>query len=207
MSRIRDLRDLKNEEMFHFPSWLKYFFIIAFLLLFAYLVFSNMVFVKSFVIGYGLLGLFVGSIIANATVLFPVPVVDVVFLALAGDSTSIFEAIFLGFVVGSGAAIGEMSAYLAGLFGIQAAERVKKAEFDKMKIIREKISKFGGYFIFFSALVPFPFDIIGITAGLIKFDYRRFFVAALAGKLARYVILSLASFYGIHTIKSFFGIA
>jgi membrane protein YqaA with SNARE-associated domain len=207
MSGIRDLRDLKDAEALNFPSWLKYLFIIVFLLVFAYLVFSNMAFVKSFVIGYGLLGLFVGSIIANATVLFPVPVVDVIFLALAGDSTSVFDAIFLGIVVGSGAAIGEMSAYLAGLFGIQAAERAKKAEFDKVKIIREKINKLGGYFIFFSALVPFPFDIIGITAGLIKFDYRRFFLAALAGKLTRYVILSLASFYGIHAVKSFFGIA
>lgn len=207
MAGARNLREIAEGPGFELPPYAKYVAIIAFMLAFAYVIFSNMAFVKSLVTGYGLLGLFVGAIIANATVLFPVPVVDVIFLALAGDTNSVFEAIFLGLVVGAGAGLGEMSAYLAGLFGVEAAERAKKSEFEKVKVIREKISTLGGYFIFFSALVPFPFDIIGITAGLIKFDYRRFFVAAMAGKMTRYLILALASFYGLHAVKSFFGIA
>lgn len=197
------LADMSNERPL--SKYAKYgVFALIFVVLF-YVVLTNAGFVTGLATGYGLFGLFVAAIIANATVLLPLPI-DIVFLVIAGSSKSVVDTIVIAVVLGAGAGIGEMSAYIAGLVGVKAVEEAKKTEFEKIKVIREKIGELGMYFIYFSALVPFPFDIIGITAGVIKYDPKKFFVAALAGKTTRYLIIGLASHYGFTAVKSFFNL-
>ena len=171
--------------------------------IFAYLVFTNIVFLKSIAQGYGLLGLFVASIIANASIFLPMPI-DIILFAVAAQETSIIEVLFLGIVVGTGAAIGEMTAYILGLLGISAMQKAKNKEFKRLDEIREKLGKKGMVFVALGALTPFPFDLIGIAAGLIKYDPKKFFIAALIGKVLRYLIIGVAAFYGFAVIKDFF---
>ncbi|HLC79313.1 MAG TPA: VTT domain-containing protein [archaeon] len=168
----------------------------------AFVIFQNASLVKDLAQGYGWFGLFVASIIANATVFLPMPI-DLVVLAINAQSASLTEVIFLAVVVGSGAAIGEMSAYVAGLLGVKTAEQIKEKEFDKIKEVRRRIESAGMGFIFLIAIIPFPFDIIGITAGFIKYNPQKFFIAALAGKICRYIILGIAAYYGFAYIKEF----
>lgn len=179
---------------------LKAVFTVLVFLLFTYIVVQNAGVVKDLAQGYGLFGLFLAAAIANATVFLPMPI-DIVILALNAQSSSLLEVIVLGIVVGSGAAIGEMTAYIAGLLGVQTAEKIKESEFVQIRKIREKIEHMGMWFIFLAALIPFPFDIIGITAGFIKYNPRKFFVAALFGKIGRFILLGLAAYYGFAAIK------
>ncbi|MCR4368911.1 MAG: hypothetical protein NUV67_03325, partial [archaeon] len=105
------------------------------MLVFAYWVFTNASFVSGLVEGYGLLGLFIAAIIANATIFLPVPI-DFVILAVAAESGSLVNVLVLSIVAGCGAAIGEMTAYIMGLMGVKAAEQAKHKEFQKVKEIQ-----------------------------------------------------------------------
>jgi len=152
---------------------------------------------------YGLLGLFIASIVGNATVLFPMPI-DFFVLLVATLAQNPVQVLALGVVSGIGAAIGEMSAYLLGYLGIKGFERAKKRSVVSIDEIRERLQYRGMWVVFLGALTPFPFDIIGVAAGMIKYDPRRFFLAALAGKVIRYCLLAYAGFYGLQFIKAWF---
>jgi membrane protein YqaA with SNARE-associated domain len=169
--------------------------------------FEEMLF--SFIESFGYLGLFLISIIANATILLPLPL-DILILAITSNplgNLTIFEILIIGLVVGVGSAIGEMSAYIIGLMGVKSAEKILKVETNKLQEISKRIRSSGMVFIFLGAFTPFPFDLIGIAAGIIRYDLKRFFIAAALGKIARYTLLAIAGFYGIELIKSilFFG--
>lgn len=170
--------------------------IIAMFLAMAYWIFMNASFVHELVKGYGLVGLLLASIIANASIFFPMPI-DVIVLAVGADTQFLLEALLIGLIAGIGAAIGEMTAYIMGLLGVQAAEKTKNKEFEKIQKIKEQLGKKGMLFVFIGALTPLPFDIIGIAAGLVKYDPKKFFMAALAGKIVRYILIALSGFSGI----------
>lgn len=173
---------------------------IAIMLALIYLVLSNAALVKELVTGYGLLGIFVASIIANATVFFPLPI-DLVFLALSAETLSLKEVIVVALILGAGAAIGEMTAYITGTLGSKALKDLGVKEIEKLELIRARIGKKGMLFIFLGALIPFPFDLIGISAGLIHYDWRKFFVAALFGKTGRYIGIGIAGYFGFTALK------
>jgi len=152
---------------------------------------------------FGLLGLFVAAIIGNASVFLPTPI-DFIVLAAGAIAPGFWYALAIGIVGGTGAAIGEMTAYILGLLGVSAAERAKHHEFEKMKYVRERLDKSGMVFIALASLTPFPFDLVGIAAGIIKYPPKKFFIAALAGKLVRYILIALAGFYSWGIISTWF---
>ena len=172
-------------------------------ILFAIFIFQNSHLVTELIQGYGLVGLLIASVIANASIFLPVPI-DILIFAVAAQLDSFIELFAVAFVTGFGAAIGEMTAYIMGLLGVKTFEKAKRSEFIQINVIRDKLSKSGVIFIFLGALTPFPFDIIGITAGLIKYDLKKFFVAALLGKFVRYLIIGIAALYGVSFVREFF---
>ncbi len=176
--------------------------IALFFLALTYLIFTNSSLVNRLATGYGLVGVFIASIIANATVLLPLPI-DLLVIVINAQSDSLAAVVILSAVVGIGAAIGELSAYFAGLLGVETAERFREKEFTQIKEVREKLEAKGMVFVFLMAMVPFPFDIIGITAGFIRYNLRNFFIAALFGKTIRYIALGVAAYYGFAAIKGF----
>jgi len=186
----------------HFESF-KLVLVIILVILFVYFVFENSSLITDLVSGYGPIGFFIASIIANASIFLPVPI-DILLFVISAESPDIISVLILGVLVGFGAAIGEMTAYIMGLLGVKAAERAKNKEFKQIGVIRKRLHKSGMYFIFLGALTPFPFDIVGITCGLIKYDPKKFFIAAVAGKVFRYLIIGIAGFYSLGFIKDFF---
>ena len=77
---------------------------------------------------YGLAGIFVGSLVSNATILFPVPFAIVVFgIGLA--STSIWYGAQVALAAGIGSAIGEMTSYFMGYLGRKGIESPKHSPY------------------------------------------------------------------------------
>ncbi len=152
---------------------------------------------------YGLPGVFVAAIIANATIFLPLPM-DIAIFAIAALSKSLSFVIALGIVAGIGAAIGEMVAYFLGFLGITTAEKFMKKKIIGIEDIQLKLEDKGMPFIIAAAATPFPFDFVGIVAGLVRYNWAKFFFSVLIGRTIRYEIVAIAGFLGVETVKKFF---
>ncbi|MEM0359965.1 MAG: VTT domain-containing protein [Candidatus Diapherotrites archaeon] len=140
---------------------------------------------------FGLPGLFVAAIIANSTIVLPLPLDFIVFPLGEVDfyGLGFFSPVAVGIAVGFGAAIGELSGYFFGFMGAKGIEKLKHIEMKRLAYVKGLVYKYGAMVIFFFALVPSVFDFVGISAGLIKFDVRKFFLACAAGKITRYILI------------------
>ncbi len=129
---------------------------------------------------YGYLGIFLLSLIGNATVVLPMPA----FLtALAGGS--VLNPATVGIVAAAGATIGELSGYLVGIggkgvVGSKAAERVDGW-----------MRRYGLTTLFVLAAVPNPlFDVAGIAAGASRMPLRHFLPVTWAGKCVKFLAIA-----------------
>jgi membrane protein YqaA with SNARE-associated domain len=137
--------------------------------------------IKSYAI-YGYPGVFVISALGNATLILPAPSFAIV-LVLAGT----LNPFWMGIAAGCGAALGEMTGYLAGFGGRGVVE--EKPIYKRLAVLMRKR---GAWIIFLLALIPNPFfDVGGIMAGMLKMPWWKFFAAAAAGKSIRFIILAL----------------
>lgn len=132
---------------------------------------------------YGYPGVFLISLLGNATVIFPAPSFAVVF-AVGGA----FHPVGLGLAAGLGAALGEMTGYLAGVGG-----RAVFADRERYKQLARWMSEHGMMAVFIMAAVPNPFfDVGGMVAGALKMPAWKFLFAAALGKSLRFFILALS---------------
>jgi len=130
---------------------------------------------------YGYPGIFLISILANATVIFPIPGV-----LMTSAFGMIFDPIIVAIAAGSGATIGELTGYLAGFSGSIAVEN--QGWYMKMK---KWMGKYGEITVFLMAFIPNPiFDIAGIAAGSLKLPLVRFLFWCWMGKLFKMLIFA-----------------
>jgi membrane protein YqaA with SNARE-associated domain len=136
---------------------------------------------------YGYPGVFLISLIGNATLLLPAPSYAVVF-AVGGA----LDPVAVGIVAGLGAALGELTGYLAGVGGRVVVE--ERALYHRLE--KRMHSKGGVLVIFLLALVPNPaFDIGGIVAGTLRMPVWQFVLAAWAGKSIRFILVAFSGQY------------
>jgi membrane protein YqaA with SNARE-associated domain len=132
---------------------------------------------------YGYPGLFLISALGNASLIIPVPS----FLA-AFAAGSVLNPYLAGIVAGCGAALGEMTGYLAGYGGRSVVPDNKT--YQRLTALMKKR---GAWIIFILAAIPNPaFDVGGILAGVLKMPWWKFLGAAAAGKSIRFVLLALS---------------
>lgn len=114
---------------------------------------------------YGYPGIFLLSFLAYATVFLPAPGVGIVFLMGA-----VFNPLGVALAAGSGAALGEITGYLAGFSGQSVAERA-----DIYERLTGWMRKNGPLTVLVLAAIPNPFfDIAGVTAGALKMPVGKF---------------------------------
>lgn len=130
----------------------------------------------------GLAGLFVVSLLGNATVIVPAPTFV---MACAGGS--LFGPVPSGIVSGLGAGLGELTGYLAGVGGKAILpQSVWTARLERF--IRQN----GFLTVMILAAIPNPlFDIGGMLAGITRMPVIQFVVATIIGKSARFTLLGL----------------
>ena len=132
---------------------------------------------------YGYPGIFVLSFLAYATVLLPAPGVAVVF-----TMGSVFNPIGVAIAAGTGAALGELTGYLAGFSGQAVVERVEIYERLTFWMKRN-----GSLTILVLAAIPNPFfDLAGVAAGSLKMHVVRFFIWCWIGEIIKMAIFAFA---------------
>lgn len=131
--------------------------------------------------GYGYLGIFLISILTNATLFLPTPGLALVFTL--GGALNFW---LVGLSAGLGSTIGELSGYLAGFSGqpvVGSTELYHK--------VKPYLEKYGPIIIFFLAALPNPFlDAAGIAAGIMKIPIKEFFLWTFLGKLVKMVVVA-----------------
>jgi len=145
--------------------------------------------------GFGYPGIFVFSILANATILVPVP--GVVFTSAMG---AIFNPLFVSLAAGAGAAIGELSGYLAGFSGQAVVENT--ARYDR---VVGWMRKYGDATILLLAFIPNPlFDLAGMIAGVLKMPIWKFLIFCVIGKILKMMMFAYAGDWVIKLLERIF---
>ncbi len=130
---------------------------------------------------YGYPGIFVISILTNATIIIPIP--GVVLTSALG---AVFNPFWVAIAAGSGAAIGELSGYLAGYSGQGIIEKIKLHP-----RLGEFMGKYGGIAVLVLAFIPNPaFDLAGITAGALKMPPTAFLFWCWIGKILKMLVFA-----------------
>ena len=145
---------------------------------------------------YGYLGAFLISIVLNATVVLPMGAFAVVFTL--GAILPLFPLV--GLAAGLGAAIGEMTGYLAGSSGRAIIRRQTL-----YKRLEEWLKKWGILTIFILSVVPLFFDLAGIAAGVLRFPVWKFFIACWLGRTILYIGIAWAGALGWEALLRFLG--
>ncbi len=136
--------------------------------------------------GYGYPGIFLLSLLANATIIMPAPGVMVVF-AMGG----VFIPWKLALSAGLGAALGELSGYLAGYGGQAIVGNIRRYEQISGWMRQKRWLAYA--VIFIMALVPSPlFDLAGIAAGTLKIPMLPFLFWCAAGKTIKMLAFAYA---------------
>ena len=147
-------------------------------------------------------GAFLISVIGNATIILPGAVllilsqIGIVLYPLTGP----VGPIIVGLVGGAGAAIGEITGYLAGYSGRGIAE--------KSRIYNRLVSwvkRWGAPAIFVFSVVPLVFDLVGIAAGILRVPFWKFMLACWLGRTLLYVIIVLTAAWGWEMALPHFG--
>lgn len=135
---------------------------------------------------YGYIGIFLVSIFANATIIIPLPGI-----ALTSAMGAVFHPFWVAVAAGSGAALGELSGYLAGFSGQALIEDARAYE-----RITRWMSKYGDITILVLAFIPNPlFDMAGMVAGALKLPWPRFLIYCTLGKILKMLIFAYLGAY------------
>lgn len=145
---------------------------------------------------YAYLSAFLISLVANATIILPVPGLGI----LIGLGAS-FNPILVGLVGAVGGTIGEMTGYTAGYSGRGLAGS------KKMYARAEGWMRKRGFLaVFLFALFPFlPLDVAGLAAGALRFPLWKFLLACFLGKTVLYIVVIQTGAWGWEALLRFLG--
>ena len=146
--------------------------------------------------GYGYPGIFLLSLLANATLVLPAPGIAITFAA-----GGVFDPLWVGVAAGTGAALGELTGYLAGYSGRGVLEGT--AVYQRLL---ELTRRFGNWTILVLAIIPNPFfDVAGAAAGALRMPVRIFLLWATIGKLIKMWIVAYAGAFSVDWLVRLLG--
>ncbi len=145
---------------------------------------------------FGYPGIFVLSILANATIVLPAPGLAIVF-----SFGGVFSPVGVGLAAGAGATLGELSGYLAGFSGQAVIENRKL--YDRLEAW---MRRYGPLTITVLAFLPLPiFDLAGVAAGALKMPVQNFLLWCFLGKVPKMLLIAYLGSVGAEWIIRLFG--
>jgi membrane protein DedA with SNARE-associated domain len=144
-------------------------------------------------------GIFLANFLGTATLFIPVPGITAAGQALVASSGSVLSPFWAGVIGGLGMALGEVTAYVAGMAAavIVQEEEIKppkrfQAVIDRtVRAIDWLMDHYGMPTLYVLCAVPNPlFEVAGWTAGATRYSFWRFMLAVGAGKVTRGLMLA-----------------
>jgi len=157
--------------------------------------------------GLGYVGVFVANLASTVTVFIPVPGLTALGQILILDQGKVHNPVLVGLAGGSGMALGEITAYVAGMYGGQMAAGhtvpgprwTRRLVEGAISLIDRLMDRYGMLTLFVLSAIPNPvFEIAGLTAGAVRMHFGRFMGAVFVGKVFRGIILA---FLGAHSVN------
>ena len=125
---------------------------------------------------FGYAGVFILSLLTNATLILPLPGI-----VLTSAMGAIFNPFWVAIAAGSGAAIGELTGYLAGYSG-----QIIISQKDWYDRLTRWMKRYGDLTVLIMAIIPNPlFDLAGMAAGMLKLPLHRFLFWCFIGKIIK----------------------
>jgi len=136
---------------------------------------------------FGYFGIFLISLASASTIFLPAPLYLIIVLSSTYGMNPLLVALFSGL----GMSLGELTSYFIGLGGNKLLEKKYKKSIKKFERF---FKKYGFAAISVAAFLPFLFDIVGISAGVGRYEIKKFLVATFIGKFFKALLLALLGF-------------
>jgi membrane protein DedA with SNARE-associated domain len=156
---------------------------------------------------FGYSGVFLANLASTATVFIPVPGLTAIGQALILQQGDILNPVLVGLLGGTGMALGEVTAYVAGTVGsgvvqdenIKAPKRVRRLVETVVHWVDWLMDHYGFATLLVLSAIPNPtFELAGITAGASRMNFWRFMIAVLIGKNIRGLTLAFLGANGVN---------
>ncbi len=156
---------------------------------------------------FGYSGVFLANLASTATVFIPVPGLTAIGQALILQQGDILNPVLVGLLGGTGMALGEVTAYVAGTVGsevvadenIRAPKRVRRLVERVIHWVDWLMDHYGFITLLVLSAIPNPtFELAGITAGASRMNFWRFMLAVLIGKNIRGLMLAFLDANGVN---------
>jgi membrane protein DedA with SNARE-associated domain len=147
----------------------------------------------------GYAGVFLANLASTATLFVPVPGLTAAAQALIPSSAETLSPFWVGFLGGLGMALGEVTAYVAGMAASVIAREEEIKAPSRLQPLIEKVtrgidwlmSRYGMPTLFTLSVVPNPlFEVAGWTAGATRYSFWKFMGAVTPGKICRGLLLA-----------------
>lgn len=143
------------------------------------------------VYNWGYLGMLFISFVESASFI-PIPTSSGVLLFVFG---AILNPFLLALSAALGGSLGQGINYLIGLGG---KEILPKKYTRELEVVRKKFEKYGAsLWIIIASMTPFPDAIIAIFCGVIKYDFKRYFLALFVGRLILCLFFTMTGYYSL----------
>jgi membrane protein YqaA with SNARE-associated domain len=145
---------------------------------------------------YGYPGIFLLSLLANSTLILPIPGI-----ALTFAMGAVFNPYGVALAAGTGATLGELTGYLAGFSGQGIADNLSIYE-----RLTEWMKRYGAWVVLLLAFIPNPFfDLAGAAAGTLKMPLGKFLLWLWIGKTLKMLVFALAGANSVTWLMAWFG--
>ena len=147
----------------------------------------------------GYAGVFLANLASTATLFVPVPGLTAAAQALIPSSAETLSPFWVGVLGGLGMALGEVTAYVAGMAAsliareeeIKAPSRLQPLVDRVTRWVDWLMSHYGMPTLFTLSVVPNPlFEVAGWTAGATRYPFWKFMGAVTPGKICRGLLLA-----------------
>lgn len=167
--------------------------LIAFLFSAPYIIFRKQI-QQVAVIGY--ISLILTCVVSNISILFPSS--STLIVVTAASTLNPILCILCG---GIGTCIGEQSSYICGRVGVKELQRIS----EQNKTVLEWLNKWEFITVFIFAFIPLPvFDLVGIAAGIVHMKWVKYTIAAVLGKLLKFLCAIIGVYYAVPYIIEVF---
>lgn len=142
----------------------------------------------------GYFGAFASALIGSLSIGIILPyTVIIFFLATQG-----LDPFLLGLLMGTGAAIGQMSGYVIGRWGARPFQRARPEEYEALERIINFRPWFTQWIIFLFGATPLPDVVINVPLGMLRYPVWKIALATWLGKVAAGMMVTYSGSLVLH---------